>query len=617
MKKFYQSVIATGLFIATAVAYAEQPQTLREIIEITVTTNPEVQSRYHTYLAAVAEQGVAKGGLLPRADIVSTYREQEDLNTFGGAGIPRRQTQLVLRQMLYDGFAVSSEINRLDHVQRLRYYELRSAMQNIALETVTAYIDIQRFRQLVSYAQDNYVTHKQLFDRIEERVSAGVGRRVDFEQASGRLALAEANLLTELTNLHDVTARYQRLVGQLPPDTLPEVDFYKSGVAPTATEALRVAYHQNPDLLAAIENIIAAQHEVSGQRAKNHPRLDLQARKTLDVSSGVGNSVAAADVLELTLNFNLFNGFADRAAINQTVERLNSTEDLRDKACVDTRQTVVIAYNDIKQLTDQLGYRDQHQLSIEKAREAYRRQFDIGQRTLLDLLDTENEYFQARRAYTNTASDLYTAYARTYAGQGELLSRLGVSRGDLPEMGRADYLDNQNVCQVAVPEMLKIDKAALIAQARPLNETLPSLSTGQMNGLPTSAGKATEKPAETPAQAAIKPEESIAKRVRDWASAWERKDFEAYQSFYSEGFVPVGHADKKGWLQHRKAKLVKAGIVSITLQNIKIGVEGDKASAEFTQLYSSPEYSDQVVKELRLEFEQDSGQWMIVREIVK
>src|SRR3546814_190706 len=132
-------------------------------------------------------------------------------------------------------------------------YELLSTMQNTALEVVRTYIDIQRFRQLVAYAQDNYITHKQLFDRIQERVEAGVGRRVDLEQASGRLALAEANLLTELTNLHDVEARYQRLVGELPPATVSDVDFYKAGVETTATEALQLAYRQNPALLSTIE----------------------------------------------------------------------------------------------------------------------------------------------------------------------------------------------------------------------------------------------------------------------------------------------------------------------------------------------------------------------------
>ncbi|MEO8417156.1 MAG: TolC family outer membrane protein, partial [Methylophilaceae bacterium] len=588
MKFFYQIVmVIAAICVNLSVAQADASPNLQEIVEKAVTSNPEVQARYHIFLSAEQEQGVARGALLPRADITSSYRKQENIGpNIGNTNIPERQTQLILRQLLFDGFATSGEVRRLGHAAHVRYYELLSTMQNTALDVVRAYIDLQRYRQLVVYAQDNYVTHKQLFDRIQERVGAGVGRRVDLEQASGRLALAEANLLTETTNLHDVTARYQRLVGELPPDTLQEVNFYKAGVSPTAAEALQLAYRQNPDLLSTIENIVATQQEVKNKQAKYMPRLDIQATKNLSTSSDGTNSIAAADVVQLTLSFNLFNGLADRALINQTAEKLNSTQDLRDKSCVDTRQLVVIAYNDVESLKEQLGYRDQHQLSIEKAREAYRRQFDIGQRTLLDLLDTENEYFQARRTYTVTESDLYIAYARTYAGQGELLNKLGVLRVDLPEIDRPDYMDAQNICQAVTPAMLKTDKLDLVAKAKPLSEILPSLSAqpaAPTSSVPTLQTASGVKSGES---------DAVTAHVQDWASAWEQKNFEAYINFYADKFVPENEQSREAWLAQRKERLSGPRKIKITLRNIKVNIEGDKASAEFTQLYVAPGYSD-------------------------
>lgn len=584
------------------ISHAEVPPTLQEIVAKAVTSNPEVQAQYHTFRAAEYERDVARGELLPRADINSTYRRQEGMGpNINNTNIPERQTQLVLSQLLFDGFATKNEVDRLGHAARVRYYELLSTMQNIALEVVRTYIDIQRFRQLVAYAQDNYIVHKQLFDRIQERVEAGVGRRVDLEQASGRLALAEANLLTELTNLHDVEARYQRLVGDLPPPTLLDVEFYKAGVAPTAPEALQLAYRQNPALLSTIENIIAAQEEVASKRGLYSPRLDLQARKNLDVSSDGANSVNAADVLELTLRFNLFNGLADKAAVNQTREKLNTGEALRDRSCVETRQELVIAYNDIQRLKEQLIYRDQHQLSIEKAREAYRKQFDIGQRTLLDLLDTENEFFQARRTYTVTEKDLYIAFARTYATQGELLERLGVSRSDLPEFERTDYMDNEAICQAVAPTMIKVDKAALLADAKPLSDTLVSLAT---------------KPV-APPKVLPNEKEEVAGRIQQWVNAWEQKSLDAYVAFYGKNFQPTGFPDRNTWINNRKQRLAKSGPIRITLQDINITVTGDKAVAEFIQIYSSPTYSDKVMKQLVLEMEQENRQWVIVKETVK
>ena len=482
--------------LAGNVAYATEPLlTLKEMVEKTVTSNPEVQSRYHKFLESGYEQEVMRAGFLPKADVVANYRKQEELvKPADGTATPRFNSELVLRQMIFDGFATNNEVKRLGHASRVRYYELQSAMQNTTLEFVRAYIDAMRYRELTQFAKDNYVVHKQLFDRIKERVTAGVARKVDLEQATGRLALAEANLLTEATNLHDVTARMQRLYGEIPPETLEAPTFFNAGVEPTAVEALKVAYNQNPDLLSTIEDIQSSQDEIKAREARYMPKLDLQARKNLGVSSDGRFSSSAADLLELTMNFNLFNGFSDHNSVNQAAQKLNNSKDLRDKACVDTRQIVVIAYNDIEQLKEQEKYRTEHKNAIENAREAYRKQFDIGQRTLLDLLDTENEYFQAKRTLTNTQYDIKTAYARTYAGQGQLLNKIGAARGGLPEYAREDYMDNENVCQSLAPEQLIIDKAALMADAKPLSSTYSLPKAVDVPVKPVELPKAVEPP---------------------------------------------------------------------------------------------------------------------------
>ena len=472
LKPLYISLILSFVtFGFHSAVSAETLIPLKQLIEKVISSNPEVQAKYHAYVGAGYEQDVVEGGYLPKVDIQSTYRNQSGIDnprSTNGTNIPRFNNELVLRQMIFDGFATPSEVHRLGHAKRVRYYELQSAMQDTSLEFMRGYMDTLRYRQLTDFAKSNYVVHKQLFDKIKERVDAGVARRVDLEQATGRLALAEANLLTEATNLHDVTARVQRLLGELPPETLEQPEFYKAGAEATAAEALRAAYLKNPNILATSEDIQATKDEVKTKEAKYLPRLDLQARKNLGTSSDGRNSTNAADVLELTMNFNLFNGFSDKAAVGQTVEKLNVANDMRDKACIDTRQLVTIAYNDINQLKEQLTYRDTHQKSIESAREAYRKQFDIGQRTLLDLLDTENEYFQARRAYSNTDYDIQTAYARLYATQGELLNKIGSQRQGLPEVNREEYMDAANVCQAVAPAQVTIDKAALLADAKPL-----------------------------------------------------------------------------------------------------------------------------------------------------
>ena len=559
--------------------HAEAVVPLKQMVEKVISSNPEVQAKYHAYQAAGYEKDIVKGGFLPKVDVQSTYRNQEDLggtrNSNLGTEIPRWNNELVLRQMIFDGFATSNEVNRLDHAKRVRYYELQGAMQSTTLEFMRSYIDTLRYRQLTEYAKTNYVTHKQLFDKIRERVDAGVARRVDLEQATGRLALAEANLLTETTNLHDVTSRMQRLYGELPPETLEEPEFYKTGVQASPTEALRMAYLHNPDLLSTIEDIQASKDAVKTKESKYMPRVDLQARKNLGTSNDGRNSTNAADVLEVTMGFNLFNGFSDKAGVSQAIEKLNAANDVRDKACVDTRQLVTIAYNDIGQLKEQLAYRDTHQKSIENAREAYRKQFDIGQRTLLDLLDTENEFFQAKRSFTNTDYDIQTAYARLYATQGDLLNKIGSARQGLPEVARENYMDAANVCEAVAPTQVTIDKAALLADAKPL----------------AVADRPMSKPATAVAAPAGSCTAEVTERVNNWASAWRHKDYDNYMSFYANNFNPEPPLSYAAWKKQRKQRLSFNGKISLDVNNLNVTCDGNNAKAQFAQTYSETTYS--------------------------
>ena len=86
-----------------------------------------------------------------------------------------------------------------------------------------------------------------------------------------------------------------------------------------------------------------------------------------------------------------------------------------------------------------MEYLDEHRRRLDQVRVAYLDQFTIGRRTLLDLLDTENEYYQAQRAYINGTYDLTIADARTLAGMGRLLNDMGVVRYELPTLEELDY----------------------------------------------------------------------------------------------------------------------------------------------------------------------------------
>ena len=466
VKKKKISVLTLAILAGLGAQAQTLPDPMVDAARKAVVSNPEVQARWHGFQAAGNERDVARGGYFPQIDLrAGTGRESREtpLTDFGRYNF--RGTTLTLNQMLFDGLFTPNEVKRLGYAKLTRYYELQEVSETAALEAVRAYADVVRYRELVDAATQNYVVHKQTTGQVEERSNAGVGRRVDVEQATGRLALAEANLLTELTNLHDVSARYLRVIGEKPPEALPKLPAkFQIGPMPASTEALmKDGLPNSPTINAALENVRAQKTAIASRQAAYMPRVDLRLYDSRDRNLQGVTGTTRVNGVELVLNYNLFRGGADKARERQAVDLHEQARDLKEKACRDVRQTLSIAYSDVRTLNEQLAYRDQHRLSTEKSREAYLQQFELGQRTLLDLLDSQNEYFQANRSYVNASYDQIIAQARTLAGMGQLVTALNVNRADVPN------------AQDAGQDRTGIDPAELCPQDETVVETMDQI----------------------------------------------------------------------------------------------------------------------------------------------
>lgn len=603
-------VLAFSVFGLNANAAEAQSTTrassLRDAVERAVLKNAEVRFRHQNFLASSSEQDVAKGGWRPRVDL-DAYTARKNAVTPSQAAAQdydNSAATLTLRQTLFDGFATSKEVERLGFARMVSYFELISASDQLALEAARAYIDVLRYRELVNLARDNYATHAEIQAKLESRVKAGVGRRVDLEQAAGRVALAESNWLTEASNLHDVTTRYQRLIGEMPADSLalaPNMAKYMPGREGFVANTVR----SNPDFQASVATISAYRADLATRKAGNYPTVELRASTGTERNrSGVTGDYRDT-ALQLLLNYNLYRGGSDAARAQQYAAKLIAAYDLRDKSCQDVRQTALIALNDVTKLQSQLDLLAQHELSTAKAREAYRQQFDIGQRSLLDLLDTENELFEARRALINAENDLQLARARVLTVQGRMLGVLNLrtlaSEAPEPPNPGAEG-DDTAVCATDTIPAIVLDKSNLPKSLPPEPAAAPTP--------PPPPPPAPEPPAPVPTAC-----DALAPSVQAWIGAWNRKDLPAYLATYSDKFVPALGLSRTQWEALRKKRVNKQGDISAVLSNIQTQrCEGNQAEISFSQEYGSQDYRDSVEKTMALELV--NGQWKILKETV-
>ncbi len=604
----YAVLIATASYCPWATAQSS-PSTLKDAVERGILQNPEVKLRFHNLEAAKAERRGAEGAWLPRVDLEVAGGKYETLTPSFGTTVnyPDNRASLQLRQTLFDGFATLHEVRRLSYAQQTAYYDLLSVSNQTALEVARAYLDVLRFRDLVQLAADNFTNHLEVFDRLSQKVAAGVGRKVDLEQAAGRKALAESNWLTEVSNLHDVVVRYQRLVGEIPPATLTPVDSMSEYVKPAAGYAAE-AVRTNPDFLSAVATLRGYRSDSQSRKSAYWPTLELRARQSTETNQGGVFGSYRDSALEVVMNLNLYRGGSDRARVDQYVAKLGSAYDLRDKACRDIWQTGEIAFNDSQRLSAQITLLNQHELSTSKALQAYQQQFDIGQRSLLDLLDTENELYQARRALSNAEYDLKLAAVRVLANSGTLLETLKL-RTLAPEVpsasGNAQDDDALAQCDSHIPVVPALDRTY----------TPRPISTVAAPATPVVAAAPAPAPVPAPATTPDAMCSQLPRVVDAWRTAWNHKDVPAYLAAYSKQFVLPKGMDRNQWEAMRKARIGKQGDITISIAKLTtVRCDAKSADVSFLQEYASPDFKDTVNK--TLSFEMVQGAWKITQEAV-
>lgn len=429
---------AVGLaaLLACSVQANTLPDPLLSAVQTAVSRSPDVQERWRALLAADRQTGVPRAAWLPQVDAQAAVGRER----FQGSGtLSTNRVELSLTQLLFDGGAASGFIRQADAQRLQQLASLQQVSEDVAFQVFRAYVDVLRQRELVSNAATNVIEHKQLANMLQERVQAQVARGVDFQQATGRLALAESTLVQEVQALHAAETRYLRFVGQPAPGTLPSWPerLTLAGLPDGIPALLRAAYEGNPSLRAASQSVQANAEVVDARRAGLiMPRVEARLATSRERNTQGDPGQREDHVMEVVLRQNLYRGGGDAARLRQAEANWLQANEVFDSTCRNVRQAVLIAYKDVATLAQQMELLDRRLLLLEQTQVAYRQQFDIGQRTLLDLLDSQNETFEAQRSYANARYDQLIAQGRTLSAMGQLIASLGVSPVEWQDLAR-------------------------------------------------------------------------------------------------------------------------------------------------------------------------------------
>ncbi len=424
MNTFKRTALSLALCLATATAQAVD---LHQTISESIAENPVVKQALKSYEAVIQEVEQARGGYYPSVDATLGYGyEWTRLQGNQDIELNRREARLNVNQMIFDGGYTSSEVERQQARMRSAEANLRDVSERYVLEAGRAYLELLRREQLLNSSNDTLYNHVRIYEQIKRRSEAGMGSLSAIQQAESRLALAEVNSLAAENNLMDARTNFERVVGMPPPEALDPVDATIAPLPPSLAEAQAITQEKHPVMTVAQADIEAAIAQREAAKSTLYPRLDLEIERRWDDNLD-GNPGPSEDLTAmLRLRYNLYNGGADQARVRRSEHQLGEAQAIQRDALRQAKQSLELSWNAFEILGRQMEFLSEHLNSSEKTRDAYQKQFDIGQRTLLDLLDTENEVFSARNQLVEAQIDRQISQLRVLNATGTLMDALQV-----------------------------------------------------------------------------------------------------------------------------------------------------------------------------------------------
>jgi len=411
--------------IALTGAVHAQADTLREALANAYNTNPTLAGARADTRATDEDVPIQRAQGLPSANVTATHIEflRQSANAFTA---PERNlgVNAQLQVPIYNGGGIRNATAAAKERAAAGRAALRGTESQVFSQTVAAYMDVLRTEALATLASNQVEVLQITLEATSDRFEIGDLTRTDVAQAQSRLAVAEGNLRIAMSNLIAARETYLRLVGEAPndlqaPPPLP-------GLPDTVGLAVVTALENNPDLIAARERAQAAGFDTEAAGAGRLPTLAAFANGDYSDFFGTLGGPISADFVQrettanagLRLTIPIFQGGLVAARQRQAGARETSALEnviATERSIIEQVRAAYASWQASNAVIES------SQVAVESAEvglEGVRAENSIGNRTILDVLNAEQELLQAR-------ADLVTARRNAYVAGFTLLAAMG------------------------------------------------------------------------------------------------------------------------------------------------------------------------------------------------
>jgi TolC family type I secretion outer membrane protein len=417
MKNAWMVGIAAGVLLSGAVGQL-RAQTLEEALVSAYLTNTDLEAQRAALRATDELVPQALSDWRPTLAIDSTAAYADVDSSQGGGSLGTVGSSVILDQDLYNGGETVANTSRAENLVRLERARLQAIEQQVLLDAVTAYTDLLSAQAVLDFARQNEDRLQRQLQATRDRFEVGEVTRTDVAQAEASLSGAVASRVQAEGQVQAAEAAYRQVINQEPIKLMRPPPLM--ALPGTQAEAQELAQAFNPNITAGQYDLAASRADVDVASATLLPRLSLQGELGYTENPSVELDWQSVGQIGANLTIPLYQGGGEYARVRQTKQTVRQREDDLESVFRSVRQDVTDSWQALTSARTALeSFRDQVR-AAEIAVEGTRQEALVGQRTTLDVLDQEQDLFQAQVDLVNAARDEIIASYRLKAAVGEL-----------------------------------------------------------------------------------------------------------------------------------------------------------------------------------------------------
>lgn len=402
---------------------------LHEAIKETIYTNPTIKERLKNYNTVIEDLDYAKGAYLPRVDLKAGFGKEKVQSNFTNNQLLTSNVQqhsVVATYNLFNGFGDKFTVSQQKARLLSAAYSYLENVDDIVLNLIEQYINILRHKELMIVEKDNIKMDEKIYDDMLGKQRQGLQRLSDLKEARSKLALAYTNHLSEENNIQDTLVNFHKYFGRyVSIHDIKDPEFHEQ-LPSTIEEITRLAIENNPSIKVATYERMATTDEYKASRKQFYPTIDLEVSGSYTENlSGIRSDNTNLRAM-LYINYNLFNGGSDSAYTQKKISTIHQKDQELNKIKRDVIESIQLSWTAFRITSKQSVFIDWYVKSSKDKLNSYYKEFNLGRRSLIDLLGASDDYNNARRKQINTKYDLMFARYRLLDAMGELTDALGI-----------------------------------------------------------------------------------------------------------------------------------------------------------------------------------------------